>query len=224
MVEFRNWASVDQVKPLDRPSSYRSEWNIDREHVALYSGNIANKQGVEIIVEAAERLKHRKDLMFVVCGNGPNRDALIGSAAHLDNIRFDDLQPASRLSELLGLASVHLLPQIAGVADHVLPSKLTNMLASGRPIIATAGSTTGLAREVEGCGIVTEPGDVDSFVNGIERLLDDSLLRMRLGNVARQRAEERWSKVSILKNFEAQLLECAGEYARGLKALRSEVK
>jgi colanic acid biosynthesis glycosyl transferase WcaI len=209
IVEFRNWASIDRIRPLARPSPFRAEWGIDRSHVALYSGNIANKQGIEIIVEAAELLAHRKDLLFAVCGNGANREKLVASAAHLDNIRFFDLQPMERLSDLLGLASVHLLPQIAGAADLVLPSKLTNMLASGRAVVATAGAGTGLAHEVEACGLVVEPGDAPAFAGGIERLLDDEALREACGEEARRRAEERWSKDNILTRFEAALRACA---------------
>ena len=54
--QFRNWADLDRVQPLDQPSSYRTEWDIQAPHVALYSGNIANKQGIEIVVEAARRV------------------------------------------------------------------------------------------------------------------------------------------------------------------------
>lgn len=207
IVEFRNWASIDEVRPLARPSAFRAEWSIDRPHVALYSGNIANKQGIEIVVQAARLLAGRRDLLFVVCGNGANRERLVASAAGLDNIRFHDLQPMDRLSELLGLASVHLLPQIGGAADLVLPSKLTNMLASGRPVVATAPPGTGLAYEVEGCGLVTAPEDPAGFAAAITRLLDDDDLRGGLGAQARVRAEERWSKDRILTRFEAQLRE-----------------
>ena len=73
VVEFRNWANTDEVIPLEGSSPYRAEWGIDRPHVAVYSGNIANKQGIEIVVETARLLRHRRDLAFVVCGNGPNR-------------------------------------------------------------------------------------------------------------------------------------------------------
>lgn len=207
VVEFRNWASIDRIQPLDGVSPFRAEWNIDRPHVALYSGNIGNKQGIEIIVEAARLLAHRRDLMFVVCGNGPNRQQLTDSAAGLDNIRFYDLQPIDRLSDMLGLATVHLLPQIAGAADLVLPSKLTNMLASGRPTVATAAPGTGLAHEVEGAGLVTEPDDAHAFARAIAGLLDDPALRDAQGRRARARAEERWSKPLILERFERQLQE-----------------
>ncbi len=43
--EFRNWADIDAIRPMTRPSPYREQWGIATEHVALYSGNIANKQG-----------------------------------------------------------------------------------------------------------------------------------------------------------------------------------
>ncbi|GAM05344.1 hypothetical protein MBENS4_2342 [Novosphingobium sp. MBES04] len=203
--EFRNWANINEVKPLAGVSSYREEWGIDRPHVAVYSGNIANKQGIGIVLEAARLLKHRKDLQFVVCGNGPNREKLVADSQGLDNIAFFDLQPRERLSDLLGMASVHLLPQIAGAADLVLPSKLTNMLASGRPVVATALEGTGLAAEVEGCGLVVPPEDAVQFAQAIEKLVDDDALRLRLGNAARDKAEKVWGKDKILQNFRQEL-------------------
>jgi colanic acid biosynthesis glycosyl transferase WcaI len=207
--EFRNWANIDEVVPLVAPSPYREAWGIDRPHVAVYSGNVANKQGIEIVVEAARRLQHRRDLVFVVCGNGPNRAKLSDNSAGLDNILFKDLQPRERLSDLLGMASVHLLPQIAGAADLVLPSKLTNMLASGRAIVATAMPGTGLAEEVRGCGLITPPGDVEAFAAAIEYVIDNSAWREVAAKKARNRAEERWSRDPILARFEEELMSVA---------------
>lgn len=201
IVEFRNWAEIDTILPLAGPSPYRTEWGITTPHVAFYSGNIANKQGIEIIVEAAKLLRHRDDLTFVICGEGPNRANLEKLAADLGNIRLHDLQPKSRLSDLLGMATVHLLPQLAGAADLVLPSKLTNMLASGRPVIATADPGTGLADEVEGSGIITPPADAQAMAHAIEHLIDNPDQAESLGKAARARAEERWSRDKILGRF-----------------------
>lgn len=199
--EFRNWAEIDRIAPLNRPSPYRAEWNIATPYVALYSGNIANKQGIEIIVDVAKRLAHRSDLTFVICGQGPNRANLEKEAQGLANVRFHDLQPAERMRDLLSLATVHLLPQKASAADLLLPSKLTNMLASGRPVIATAKEETGLAREVDGCGLVTPPEDALSLAEAIAQLLDDSSLREEFGVNARRRAEQHWDRKGILARF-----------------------
>jgi colanic acid biosynthesis glycosyl transferase WcaI len=203
--ELRNWADVNLVKPLDGRSSYRDEWNIETPHVALYSGNIANKQGIEVVVEMARLLRHRADLTVVVCGEGPNRARLEAAAADLDNIQFHDLQPRERLGDLLGLATVHLIPQLRGAADLLLPSKLTNMLASGRPVVATAEAGTALAGEVEGAGLVCEPENAPALAAAIEALLDDDDLRTLCGEAARQRATERWSRPQILGRLEQEM-------------------
>ena len=203
--QLRNWADIERVRPLEGRSPYRDEWDIDTPHVALYSGNIANKQGIEVVVEAARLLRHRSDLTFVVCGEGPNRANLEAAAAGLRNVRFHDLQPRGRLGELLGMASVHLMPQLAGAADLLLPSKLTNMLASGRPVVATTEQDTGLAREVEGTGLICEPENPRALAAAIETLLDDEDMRERCGAAARERAIERWSRRHILDRFEQEL-------------------
>lgn len=205
--ELRNWADIAAVRPLGRPSRYRHEWGIGTPHVALYSGNIANKQGIDLVLDAARLLRRRQDLTFVVCGEGPNRAELERAAAGLDNIQFHDLQPRDRLSELLGLASVHLMPQIAQAADLVLPSKLTNMLASGRPIVATAQPDTGLATEIEGCGVIVSPGCATCFSGAIERVLDDEAAATMLGRFARTRAEERWARAPILDHLAVRMKE-----------------
>lgn len=209
VIEFRNWADIDHIQPLATPSPYRAEFGITTEFVALYSGNIANKQGIEILVDVARLLQHRADLTFVIAGEGAMRDTLVAAAAGLDNIRFEPLQPRARLNELLALATVHILPQMAGAADLVLPSKLTNMLASGRAVVATASAGTGLASECEGCGLITAPGDAYELAQALVWLLDHPEARQQFAIEARRRAEQRWSRTAILARFEADLRDCA---------------
>jgi colanic acid biosynthesis glycosyl transferase WcaI len=216
--EIRNWANLAEILPQpDGTSSFRQTWGINTPHVALYSGNIANKQGIEIVVAAAKRLAHRDDLTFVICGDGPNKPVLEQEAAGTPNIVIANLQPKERLSDLLALATIHLLPQKGDAADLVLPSKLTNILASGRPVIATAAIDTGLAREVEGCGLVTPPEDEVAFANAIVQLIDCEPLRQRLGNAARARAEYAWDKDHIVAAF-------ADDLATAVNSRRAHVK
>lgn len=207
--ELRNWAEIDEIKPQPG-STYRSAWGIETPHVALYSGSIARKQGIETIVEVAALLKDRADLTFVVCGNGPTREAMEASARHLSNLRFYDLQPRENLGELLNLATVHLLPQRADAADLVLPSKLANMLASGRPVVAGVAPGRGLAREVEGVGLIATPEDAPAMAAAIERVLDDRQLYQACAERAVQRARDHWSRSTIIARF-AEVLAALAE-------------
>ena len=158
-----------------------------------------------MLIEAARLLSGRGDIMLVICGQGPNRARLEELARGLDNLRFHDLQPMERVGDLLSLASLHLLPQIPGAADLVLPSKLTNMLASGRPVIATAEAGTGLYEEVEGCGLNTRPGDAAALADAIVTLIDNPDLRARMGRSGQERAVERWSMERIIDRLDGEL-------------------
>ncbi len=209
--ELRNWANAGFAPDTDGAAAYRQDWQVGERKVALYSGNIANKQGIELVIEAARLLQSRRDIVFVICGEGPNRARLDALCAGLGNVQLHGLQPAERMGGLLSLAAVHLLPQIPGAADLVLPSKLTNMLLSGRPVVATAAPDSGLSDEVAGCGLVTAPGDVADFAAAIVQLIDQPNLAAELGQNATARAEERWNRTTILNRFEASLLELAGK-------------
>lgn len=203
VLEVRNWADSRFAADPAGAAAIRAEWGLEGALVALYSGNIARKQGIEILVEAARLLHHRRDIRFVICGEGPNRVELERLAQGLDNVQLHDLQPAQRMGAMLTMADLHLLPQIAGAADLVLPSKLTNMLASARPVIATADPGTGLYGEVDGCGTLTPPGDAAALATAIERAADDPERRATWGQAARQRAEERWMKDAIIDRVDA---------------------
>jgi len=204
--ELRNWSTLAAAGAGDG-SAYRGEWQLGERHVALYSGNIARKQGIEIVIEAARRLRHREDIVFVICGEGPNRAHLAELAADLSNVQLRPLQPLERLADLLALAAVHLLPQIAEAADLVLPSKLANILASGRPVVATAAPGTGIHAEIEGCGLATAPGEPGPFADAIAALIDDPARSRSFGAAARLRAEQRWTRNAVVDRFERTALE-----------------
>lgn len=205
VLELRNWADT-RFKPDPKGAAeLRREWGLGERKVLLYSGNIARKQGIEVLIDAAWLLQQRHDLVFVICGEGPNRAVLATMAEGLENVWLFDLQPVDRMGALLELATLHLLPQIAGAADLVLPSKLTNMLASGKPVVATAVMGTGLAQEVEGCGLVVPPEDPSALADAIAELVDDPLRCAKLGAVSRRRAAQRWEKGAIIDRFEQAL-------------------
>ena len=123
------------------------------------------------------------------------------AAAQLPNLRLLPLQPFARLGDFLGLADVHLLPQSPEAQDLVLPSKLTGMLASGRPVIATCRAGSGIAELVSQCGFVVPPGDSAALAMAIERLVDDDEARLRLGVQARRYAEDNLSLSVVLNHL-----------------------
>lgn len=216
-VLFPNWVDLAAIAPpvADEGDTnavgaghngYRAEWGVSKDQVvALYSGNMGGKQGLEILAETARLLVGEPSVQFVFCGNGAGRADLELRCVGLPNVRFVDLQPLERLGELLGTADIHLLPQRADAADLVMPSKLTGMLASGRAVVATAHPSTELASVVDGCGLVVPPEDPASMAAAIRRLVDEPGLRLSLGEQGRRYAVEHIDKQMVLKRFEMML-------------------
>lgn len=208
-VLFPNWVDCLQIHPLAAPSRLRTELGLSAGTcVALYAGNMGEKQGLEIVIDAAAQLTDERRLVFVLCGDGAARARLAQRAADLPNVRWLPLQSTDRLNALLNLADIHLLPQRADAADLVMPSKLTGMLASGRPVLATAHAGTALASVVSQCGVVTPPGDVARFVEAIRELRRHDIARRTLGVAARRYAEQHLHRDAVLGAFEKALIEC----------------
>jgi colanic acid biosynthesis glycosyl transferase WcaI len=196
---FPNWVDISHIYPLTAPSDYRHELGISPlTKVVLFSGTMGSKQGLIVIPEAAKKLAHRQDVMFVVCGDGVIKPQLEAASMGLINIKFLPLQPFERLGQLLGLADIHLLPQSPEAADLVLPSKLSGMLASGRAVIATCLANTEIAYVVAQCGLVVAPEDGNALADAIGKLVDDDKARLHFGNQARLYAEENLARDSVL--------------------------
>lgn len=211
IVQFPNWVDCEAIRPLPGPSPLRGALGVGEGAVlALYSGNMGEKQGLELLVEAARRTADRPELVWLVCGDGSARPRLAAMAAGLGNLRFAPLQPAERLNDLLGAADIHLLPQRADAADLVMPSKLGGMLASGRPVVASAAPGTQVHAAVAGCGPVVAPGDAGGFAAAVAALADDPHGRALLGAAARARALADWDRDAILSRFERDLAAFAG--------------
>jgi colanic acid biosynthesis glycosyl transferase WcaI len=212
LVSLPNWADVSSIRPLDGDSPYRAELGIRSDAVvALYSGNMGAKQGLELLAETASMLAGHPDLEFVFCGNGAGRADLMQRCEKLTNVRFLDLQPMERLGDLLGLADIHLLPQRADAADLVMPSKLTGMLSSGRPVVAGARPETELGRVTATCGVAVPPDDPKAFADAVLSLASQPERRRELGIRARTYAEERFDRDAVLSQFERDLMACMAE-------------
>ncbi len=199
---FRNWAHDNLVSPMATETRYRQEWNLTGRFVVLYSGNMGVKQGLDSVLHAADALSGYRDIVFLIVGDGGEKEALMerATAMRLDNVQFRPLQSMEHLSELLATADVAVIPQKRGVKDIVLPSKLGNLLASGRPVIAAAEPDTEFGKIVleSGCGVLVEPGNGEQIAAAILGMLNVPDDRTRMGGNGRRYMETELSGAAVL--------------------------
>lgn len=210
LVFFPNWSDTDFVKPGIDDHELRVEWGIrDYEKVVLYSGNIGAKQGLEMVLEAAEHYLNQPDVRFVIVGSGANKEALEQQAKEraLTNVMFKPLIPWEQVPTLLSMADVHLVVQKKGAADAVLPSKLTNILSAGGHCVVTAEAHTELgclAEKYPGIYSCIEPECLDAFIGAIDTELD-RVASHNVNHVARRYAELNLNKEAVLRRFESDM-------------------
>lgn len=209
-----NWVDIESITPMAQGASpFRAELGFtDEDVVLLYSGNMGMKQGLEILPPMARHFALDRHVKFLFCGDGAFRPQLEDMVRGLDNITLLPLQPVERLNDLLNAADIHLLPQQSDAADLVMPSKLTGMLASGRPVIANAAQGTQVAHVVEGCGIAVPTDDMEAIYSAVRKLVDDAHLRCTLGKAARAFAVEHMGREQVLSRFVAQMEDVAAHH------------
>ncbi len=211
---FPNWVDTRFLTPDADPAVFRRRWNIeDTTRVILYSGNMGSKQGLEIVLQAADRLRDRQDVLFLIVGNGAAQKSLLHYAKllQLPNLRFYPLQAYSELPALMNLADIHLVIQKKGAADAVLPSKLTTILSVGGHCIITAEAETELGllcKKFPGIAECIEPENQDALLNTLNHMLNRlaSNQRPSYNGIARQFALENLEKNQVLNNLLTRLV------------------
>ena len=200
-----NFVDVGRITPADRINSYRDELGIGDELVVMYAGNLGFSQPLELVIEAARRLRHRRDVRFVINGEGTRRDELAAAATDLDNVTMVGFQSRERLPEVLAAGDVHLVLLGQGLAEVSVPSKLYSILAAGRPVLASVDPGTEVDRVVtsQRAGVAVPAGDVDAFVAAVEDMADDPNRRLAQGAAARRFAESWMSASDVAAEYEA---------------------
>ncbi len=209
---FPNWVDTASIRPGPKGNDLRRAWGIsDDKKIILYSGNLGKKQGLDMILEAAEGIaRDYPEVVFLIVGDGATKSDLVADADRrgLRNVLFKPVQPVEKLPALLASANIHLVIQKRGAADAVMPSKLTGIFAAGGYTIITADRETELGRVVSGNpGIaeLVEPENSGAFLEALLLLLRRNESTPPHNHIARGYAERCLSTGIVLPAFEKRL-------------------
>jgi colanic acid biosynthesis glycosyl transferase WcaI len=142
-----------------------------------FSGNFGRKQGLWQLLDLMEGLRAvRPQTTFTLRGAGPMLDAFkdLLATKRLDDVEILPPVDTLALPSALSSSRVHIVPQLAATATHVVPSKIVNALAVGGAVLAFCGPDSPVARMADACDAirVVEPGQTAAAVAAAVDLLD----------------------------------------------------
>jgi colanic acid biosynthesis glycosyl transferase WcaI len=204
-----NWSDDAAVQPRSGPNPLREEWDLNGKIVVGHSGNLGTAHDADTVIDAAEELRARADIVFLVIGGGSRLAALKQDVAErgLTSFVFKPYQPRERLPLSLSLPDIHWLSLRSEFESLIVPSKFYGIAAAGRPMILIGEKTGELGNIIveAKCGAVVAPKEHLRLAEAIVSFADNPELRAALGSNARQTLESRYSMQASIAKWEALL-------------------
>jgi glycosyltransferase involved in cell wall biosynthesis len=208
-----NGADLELFKPLAPNNPIADEYGFGDRFVVMYSGLFGIKHGLEILLEAAELLRRRKDIVFFLLGNGARRESLEKQIADrgLDNVVIGGERKIEEIPSIIARADVCF----AAVRPEPYPKKLISVkifeyLACEKPVVGSVSGESARIIDESGGGLVVAPGDARATAAAILRLYRNPARRRQMGRDGRRYVTENFSRSAWAEKFGQMLLGLAG--------------
>ena len=177
--------------------------------VLVHAGNVGFYGAWQTLIDAA-RLLERDGVGLVFIGEGAMKDAVQAAARGCNNIRFLPFRPVAEVPCVMAAGDLHVVTVKRGLEGVVVPSKVYNILAAARPLLAVATDKTEVARfaQRDGCGIAADPDDPKAVAGAVRSLLEDPERLAHMGRKSRELAKS-YDRVKQFQIF-VQAIEEAG--------------
>jgi glycosyltransferase involved in cell wall biosynthesis len=193
-----NWCDETIFQPRPRRSDLRTALGLPSGFTVMYAGAIGEVQGLDVVIEAADLLRSRSEINFVLVGSGVARVRLMQEAAQrkLSNIHFVPAQPISAMGDILALSDVQLIClRDLPLYRMTLPSKLQATMAAGRPLVVSASGDAAKVVKDARAGISVRPGSAGALAKAVLAAFEaGATQRSTWGNSARDHYLSKYSE------------------------------
>ncbi len=195
---------------------FRRAHGLDGRTVAVYAGVHGKANGLDYVIDAAERLRERDDVAFVLIGDGMEKPRLIERVKQLglDNVRFLPYVPKTELPGILAACDVGLMI-LANVGERpVTPNKIFDYMFAGLPSIVNFPGPTAEMVRAEGVGVESDPADPGDLADRVAHWADRPDEARSIGALARQIGMGKYDRTVIAAQLAEQFAEVVERFNR----------
>lgn len=208
------------IELLDSRDEVREKLGLSDRFVASYIGTLGMAHRADIILDAAELAAASDDpedrrLAFLLVGTGAQREEIEARLAEagLDNVVLLDKQPRAEALALLAASDVSLVHlRAAELFQTVIPSKIFEAMAFGRPIVLGVDGEARRIVEGAGAGRFAPPENPTEMLAAVRSLRDDASLWSDMSEAGRRLVATSYDRRQLAERYVAIL---QGVAARG---------
>jgi colanic acid biosynthesis glycosyl transferase WcaI len=200
-----NWADLELVSARPREgNALLRELALQDRFVVQYAGNMGRTHGIETLIDAAVALRGTR-VHFVFIGSGAKKRWIEErvQGLGLENVTVLGNRPRSDQDNFLNACDITVISFVRGMAGVSVPSRMYNVMAAGKPILAVADDHSELALVVRenDIGWVLAPGDSQGIVDCLRHASENADRVRDMGRRARAVAEERYSLGKVIESY-----------------------
>ncbi len=186
------WVDETIFRPIPKDEALAASLGLTNRTVLLYAGSIGEAQGLDVLIEACDRLRDEQTFQCVIAGSGIAESRLRDRVMErrLTNVTFVGRWPTHDMTRLMSIGDVHLVSLRADpLAEIAMPSKLPATLACAKPVIVAARGDAQALVSRSRSGWTCHPGDASDLEAAIRTAIAANTDLHEIGQRARRAYE-----------------------------------
>jgi len=175
----------------------------------FYGGILGHAQGLEVILYAADLLRERSQVHFILQGTGPEHERLLKlkENLNLEQLHFFDPVQKKDMPSIIKSIDVAIIPlKKLQLFEGAIPSKVYEALAMKKPLLlGVSGEAKKHFIDKAKAGLFFEPENYEDLARQILSLIEHPKERLDMGENARNYVSLYFDRDKIAKDFLAQL-------------------
>lgn len=200
-----NAVDVGMFDPKETGSTYRHAHEVEGKFVALYAGAHGMSNDLQVILQAAARLRPYDGIVFLLVGDGKEKPALQSQAEDLGlkNLFFAPPVSKSEMPKVLAAADacIAILKPLE-VYKTTYPNKVFDYMAAGKPVILAIDGVIRRVVEDAGAGLFCPPGDPEAMSQTVLELVFHRRRGEAMGRAGRAYVEDHFNRASMVDKME----------------------
>ena len=203
-----NFVDTQLITKTGKDEALRTRYKLTGKTIFGYAGNIGAAQGITVLTDAAKLLKDRKDIVFLIIGDGIEASKIEREQREhgLENVIMVPPVPKEEMNQHLSLFDHAIIPLVKNELFRItIPSKMYECMAAEIPVILCVDGEARRVMEEAQAGVFVEPGNAVMLAETIRHAADHPAAGIEMGKNGRAYAQTHFDRKTVVTDLVTNL-------------------